>query len=151
MGHSTRLAIVLVAAGMTAPSARPQVGPEPLPLPDSETGQQLHGPSGANEWTYHAKLCKEATRCPTRTSLPDSMTTGASCSYCDLNIMQRRCWGREGDCTQVKYTTASAPPSCGVFWYGGTVDIYGNCVGAVASSTQICYRISCTSVNPGTP
>ncbi len=112
-------------------------------------GEPLHGPSGFNDWSGHGNRCVWVPACPGHSSLPRWPVAGDTCTYCEETLAQGACIGKPPqDCTQVEYRVQSGPPSCGVFWYGGTVNSNGVCVGAIASTTQVCYRLTCHVGSP---
>ena len=120
-----------------------QVVPEPG-AGGGTGGEPVHGPYGFNDWSGHDKRCVSVPSCPGSTSLAVWPLAGTTCTYCAETLEQGACIGRPPqDCTQVEYRVPSGPPSCGAFWYRGTVDTSGNCVGAMESTTQVCYRRIC--------
>jgi hypothetical protein len=123
-----------------------QVGPSPH-------STQPTGIPGFNVWTIKTKNCVNIGACPTQTNLPISWGDGDPCTYCALGLMQKSCSGKvDRACTETLYRVLASPPSCGVFWSGGTVDGNGNYAGAVPSATQIGYRLNCEDGIPeGTP
>ena len=149
MISSKRGSVVAMAwiAGLSVASS--QV--EPLPGGGSG-GVPKHGVPENPVWTTHQEACVKISACPTQTKPHPSLAFADPCSYCALGLDQKSCSGEPvRECTQTEYRGAAAPPSCGQFFFGGVVGLNGVCQGAVGSSTQVCYRVTCSNAAPSEP